>query len=156
MLWGPGSPELGLMLAYALLPELLLGLGCFSLQSWCPLNPSSRRPRLKWPSLPEGSTLKRCRRWPGLGLLVEPQVCKCLTGGLEASLDSWDTSVPLFFSVSSGQNSFLGYLMERDGGQEAVEILKFKIMPLFLGSEFRRWLGVEFPAFREIICSLAP
>lgn len=114
MLWGPGSPELGLMLAYALLPELLLGLGCFSLQSWCPLNPSSHRPRPKWPSLPEGSTLKRCRRWPGLGLLVEPQVCNCLSGSLEASLDSWDTSVPLF-SLSNGQNSFLGSDGERWG-----------------------------------------
>ena len=48
---------------------------CCSLQSWCLPNRHSPKHRLKPPHLlPEGSTLRRGRQWPGLGLLGAPQV----------------------------------------------------------------------------------
>ena len=48
---------------------------CCSLRSWCLPSPHSPRHRLKPPHLlPEGSTLRRGRQWPGLGLLGAPQV----------------------------------------------------------------------------------
>lgn len=48
--------------------------GCCRLQSWSPLSPRSHSHHLTLHLLPEGSTLRRCRPWPGLGLLGAPQV----------------------------------------------------------------------------------
>ena len=48
---------------------------CCSLRSWCLPSPHSPKHHLKPPHLlPEGSTLRRGRQWPGLGLLGAPQV----------------------------------------------------------------------------------
>lgn len=48
--------------------------GCCLLQSWPPLSPLSHSHQLTLHLLPEGSTPRSCRPWPGLGLLGAPQV----------------------------------------------------------------------------------
>lgn len=71
-------PESGssvvLMLGLALLSDQVLAPVCCHLRSWCLLSPSRHRHRLTPRSLPEGSTLRRCHRWPGHGLSGAPQV----------------------------------------------------------------------------------
>ena len=64
-----------LMFGCASPSDPVLDLVYCSLRSWCLPNRHSPRHRLKPPHLlPEGSTLKRGRQWPGLGLLGAPQV----------------------------------------------------------------------------------